>query len=46
MVSPWGDIQGELSEKEGTLLVDINEEIIEQVRAEIPVLKQRKPEFY
>lgn len=46
VVSPWGDIQGELSEKEGTLLVDINEEIIEQVRAEIPVLKQRKPEFY
>ncbi len=46
VVDPWGQIENELDEKEGVLVVEIDMKKIEQVRQEIPVLKHRRTQLY
>lgn len=43
---PWGRIVGELDEKPGLLVCDLDLSMIEQFRAQIPVLKQKRQDVY
>lgn len=45
-VSPWGRIIAEMDEKEGTLIVDLNLDEIDEVREALPVWQQRREELY
>ncbi len=46
IVNPWGEIIDELEEKEDILVVDIDPDMIDNVRGELPILKHRKPSVY
>jgi predicted amidohydrolase len=46
VVDPWGQIEDELDQNEGILVVDIDMKKLEQVRQEIPVLKHRRTQLY
>jgi len=46
IVDPYGEIVGEMDDKEGVLVEKIDIERIEQVRSSMPVLLERKPEAY
>ena len=46
VVDPWGKIIDELDEKESILMVEIDPNIVDNVRGELPVLKHRKPIVY
>lgn len=45
-VDPYGDLIGELNDKEGVLSCEIDLSRIEQVRKVMPVLLERRPELY
>ena len=44
--SPWGDIVGELDEKEGVLVCDLDMEKVENMRNQIPTSKQRRYDLF
>lgn len=46
IVNPWGEIIDELEEKEDILVVEIDPEMVDNIRNEIPVLKHRKATVY
>ncbi|MEA4815615.1 MAG: nitrilase-related carbon-nitrogen hydrolase [Lachnospiraceae bacterium] len=46
ITDPWGDIVGELDEKEGVLVREIDTENVKRIRKGFPLLKGRKPELY
>ena len=46
ITTPWGDVMGELDEKEGLLLADIDLKETERIRGELPFLKQRRTDLY
>jgi len=46
VISPWGNPIGQLDEKPGTLLVDIDLQIVKEFRDQIPVLKQKRVDVY
>ena len=46
VVSPWGDVLERLDETEQMRIVEINQERIESVREQIPMLKQRRTDLY
>lgn len=46
IVSPWGDVVAELDEKEGMLLQDIDLDLVEQIREQLPFISQRRTDIY
>ena len=46
LVSPYGDILGELDEKDGVLIQEIDISVVDRIRQEIPLFHQRRPEVY
>ena len=46
IVSPWGKVIGELDEKEGLLLADVDLNECDQVRAAIPTKDQKRYDLY
>ena len=46
VVSPWGKVIGELDEKEGVLIADIDLAECESVRAAIPIQYQKRYDLY
>jgi len=46
VVDPWGEILLELGEDEDLQIVDIDLSQVEQIRAKMTVLKDRRPELY
>ena len=46
IVNPWGDKIAEADEKECILYGNIDLDLVEKVREELPLLKQRRPELY
>ncbi|NDJ85517.1 MAG: carbon-nitrogen family hydrolase [Chloroflexi bacterium] len=46
VVDPWGNTVIELGEGEGVHTVDLDMEAVDQIRQEIPVLNDRRPEHY
>lgn len=46
IVSPWGNIEERLDEKEGVIIYDLDLERIEKVRNELPLLKHRRKDIY
>ena len=43
---PWGDVVGKLEADEGLLVADIDLEKVNEIRANIPISMQRKPELF
>ena len=46
VVDPWGKILLEADESEGLFVVEINLQIVAEVRERLPALKDRRPELY
>ena len=45
-VDPWGKIMGQLDEKEGILMAEVDWRFQENVRGQLPLLRHRRPECY
>ena len=45
-VSPWGEVIARLGAEAGVLWVDLDLERVEQVRGQLPLLKQRRTDLY
>lgn len=45
-VSPWGDVVGELDEKEGLMIRELDLDRLEQVRKQLPLLAHRRTDLY
>ena len=45
-VSPWGEVIARLGAEAGVLTVDLDLERVEQVRGQLPLLKQRRTDLY
>lgn len=45
-VDPWGDIIGELDEKDGVLISNIDLKLVEEIREQLPLLKHRRSDVY
>jgi predicted amidohydrolase len=45
-VSPWGEVIARLGAEAGVLLADLDLERLEQVRGQLPLLKQRRTDLY
>jgi len=46
VVDPWGRIIAEAGIDEEIIIADINLDLVSQVRSELPLLRQRRPELY
>jgi len=46
VIDPWGDLVIEAGETEALLTVKINTDLVDDVRARIPVLSDRRPGLY
>lgn len=46
VISPWGDIINQLDEKEGILIQEIDLNKVQEIRAQLPLLKHRRTEIY
>ena len=46
VTSPWGDVIHMMDEKEGMALVELDLDRIDQVREQLPLLKQRRLDIY
>ena len=46
VVSPWGEIVGQLDEKPGILIADIDLNYVDKIRDEFPMLKHRRTDLY
>lgn len=46
VVSPWGDVLLRLAEKEASEIIDINLDMVDRVREELPLLKHRRHDLY
>jgi len=46
VINPWGEIIAEAGDQEETLQATINLDLIDNVRKQIPVFQDRRPEFY
>ncbi|OFI07776.1 2-oxoglutaramate amidase [Clostridium acetireducens DSM 10703] len=44
--NPWGNIINEMDEKEGILIEDINLNLIEEIREQLPLIKHRRTDIY
>lgn len=45
-VSPWGDIMGQMEEKEGFMIQTLDLDRVKKVRQELPMLKNRRSDIY
>ena len=45
-VSPWGEVLGQLDEKEGLLIQELNLEEIARIRRDLPLLESRRLDLY
>lgn len=46
VVDPWGNVLSRADEKEGIMYVDIDLELVDKVRSELPLLKHRRTDVY
>ena len=46
VTSPWGDVIARMDEKEGMMITDIDLTRVDQVRDQLPLLKQRRKDIY
>ncbi len=46
VTSPWGEVLQELDDQEGVLVQTIDLDYEADIRAQLPLLKHRKPEYY
>lgn len=46
VVTPWGDVVGEMDEKEGMMIQELNLERVKQVRKQLPLLAHRRTDLY
>ena len=46
ITSPWGDVVGQMDEREGYMIREIDLDQVEKVREELPLLKQRREDVY
>ncbi|MEN6390535.1 MAG: carbon-nitrogen hydrolase family protein [Syntrophomonas sp.] len=46
IVDPWGKILAQAADEEELLIVDLDLSVIDEVRSQIPVLKQRRTDLY
>lgn len=46
VVSPWGEVLGELDEKAGHLLTELELDCVEDIRAQLPLLSARRSDLY
>lgn len=46
VTEPWGSVVAQLAEEEGILTAELDFARLEQVRAELPLLKHRRTDFY
>jgi omega-amidase len=46
VVTPWGEVTQRLGAEEGLLLADLDLDQVDRVRAELPLLKQRRTDLY
>lgn len=46
LVSPWGNVIGQLDEKEGYQIHEIELDYVEKIREELPLLKARRRDIY
>jgi predicted amidohydrolase len=46
LVDPWGRVVESLDEKEGIIIAEIDQDRLEQVRNELPLLKHRRTDLY
>lgn len=45
-VSPWGDIMGQMEEREGFMIQTLDLDKVKKVRQELPLLKNRRSDIY
>ncbi|EFX70459.1 hypothetical protein DAPPUDRAFT_328325 [Daphnia pulex] len=45
-VSPWGEVIASTDEKESVVYADIDLDFLEQIRSQIPITHQRRPDMY
>jgi len=45
-VSPWGEVLYRMDEREGTMLVELDLELVDRVRAQLPLLEHRRTDVY
>ncbi|OPL09236.1 MAG: carbon-nitrogen hydrolase [delta proteobacterium ML8_F1] len=45
-VDPWGRILGELGNREGLLVLDVDPSEVRRIKEELPTMKHRRPELY
>ncbi len=46
MIDPWGEIIAEAGEGEEIITAEIDLEIVKEIRKQIPVFEDRRPEYY
>jgi predicted amidohydrolase len=46
IIDPWGETVIELGEQSGVYTVTVDLALVDQVRQRIPVLTDRRPQFY
>lgn len=46
IIDPWGEVLAEAEENEEILMAEINLELVKEIRKQIPIFEDRKPEFY
>lgn len=46
VTDPWGAVAGELDEKEGALICELDLDYIDQVRRQLPLLSSRRTDLY
>jgi omega-amidase len=46
IASPWGDVVAELDEKPGILIRDIDQDQVDSVREQLPILSARRTDLY
>jgi len=46
IVNPWAEVVGQLDEKEGTLVKDINLDLIEEYRNKLPIMNNKRHDLY
>ena len=44
--SPWGEVLMQMDEREAVAITELDLDRLEQVRSELPVLRQRRPDVY
>ena len=46
ITSPWGEVIGKMDEKEGMLIQEIDLKRVDEIREQLPLIKQRRTDIY